>query len=71
MRLEAKIGVCFCLRNEKVYSLSKEMDMLSWVMGDLIGGVLKGQEKVAFFNNGRLLKLLLIILLFFFFKLNY
>jgi hypothetical protein len=41
----------FLLKNKKVYSLSKEMDMLSWVMGDLIGGVLKGQGKVAFFNN--------------------
>lgn len=38
------------LKNKKVYSLSKEMDMLSSAMGDLIGGVLKGQGKVAFFT---------------------
>lgn len=38
--------------------------MLSWVMGELSGGVLEGQGKVAFSHKGTNLKLLLLLFLY-------
>ena len=55
--MEVNIGFWVCLKNEDgVYGWSKEMGYAFLGHGRLIGGVLEGQGKVAFFHKGLFFK---------------